>query len=138
MPPLLAAAAAHVSIELAIDGVLLEISEAAAAYESCIRACEPALEGVWRTVALHQPFLPAILLTVLGSSISLTVSNMPIVVQDLDATPLSRKYIETFQASLTFQVLALAPSEQPEYRAAVVAKASARVTWKEANRMRLR
>lgn len=59
--------------------------------------------------------LPAILLTVLGSSISLTVSNLPIVVQDLDATPLSRKYIETFQASLTFHVVALAPSEQPEH-----------------------
>ena len=67
-------------------------------------------------LALALAFLlPAILLTLLGSAISLTVSNLPIVVQDLDATPLSRKYIEVFQTSLTFHVVALAPSEQPEH-----------------------
>ncbi len=67
-------------------------------------------------LALALAFLlPAILLTLLGSAISLTVSNLPIVVQDLDGTPLSRKYIEAFQASLTFQIVPLAPSQQPEY-----------------------
>ena len=67
-------------------------------------------------LALALAFLlPAILLTLLGSAISLTVSNLPIVVQDLDATPLSRQYIEAFQTSLTFHFVALAPSEQPEH-----------------------
>lgn len=66
-------------------------------------------------LALALAFLlPAILLTLLGSAISLTVSNLPIVVQDLDATPLSRKYIEAFQASLTFEIVPLAPSQQPD------------------------
>ena len=67
-------------------------------------------------LALALAFLlPAILLTILGSAISLTVSNLPIVVQDLDGTPLSRKYIEAFQASLTFQIVRRLPSEQPEH-----------------------
>lgn len=67
-------------------------------------------------LALALAFLlPAFLLVLLGNAISLTVSNVPIVVQDLDATPLSRQYIEAFQASLTFQLVPLAPSEQPEY-----------------------
>ena len=58
--------------------------------------------------------LPAFLLVLLGSAISLTVSNLPIVVQDLDATSLSRKYAGAFRTSLTFHVVELLPSEQPE------------------------
>lgn len=58
--------------------------------------------------------LPGVLLIMLGNLISLTVTNLPIVVQDLDSTPTSRKYISTFRNSLTFHIVPLAPSEQPE------------------------
>ena len=59
--------------------------------------------------------LPAFLLIMLGNLISLTVTNLPIVVQDLDATPTSRKYIDIFRASLTYNIIAMLPSEQPEH-----------------------
>jgi ABC-2 type transport system permease protein len=48
--------------------------------------------------------LPLILLFLLGFAVSLTVTDMAIVVQDLDQTPLSRQYIDQFRSSLTFRV----------------------------------
>ncbi|HEY6333625.1 MAG TPA: ABC transporter permease [Blastocatellia bacterium] len=57
--------------------------------------------------------LPLILLFLLGFAISLTVSDLGIVVQDLDQTPLSRRYIDTFRSSITFRVDPWPVSEQP-------------------------
>jgi ABC-2 type transport system permease protein len=57
--------------------------------------------------------LPLIMLSLLGVSISLTVTNLAVVVQDLDQSPMSIKYIDTFRASLTFHVDAYPVSEQP-------------------------
>ncbi|CDM64575.1 ABC transporter permease [Pyrinomonas methylaliphatogenes] len=57
--------------------------------------------------------LPLVLLALLGKAISLSVTNIPVVVQDLDRTPSSRRYIETLQASLTFRVAPLPLSTQP-------------------------
>ena len=37
--------------------------------------------------------LPMILMWLIGSSVSLTVSDLPVVVQDLDQTPTSRRYV---------------------------------------------
>ena len=47
--------------------------------------------------------LPVILIALLGSAISLTVTDIPIVIQDLDQTPLSRRYADAFRTSLTFR-----------------------------------
>ncbi|MGH7392224.1 MAG: ABC transporter permease [Candidatus Rokuibacteriota bacterium] len=58
--------------------------------------------------------LPAGLIALLGTSISLTVTDMPIVIQDFDQTPLSRRYAEAFRTSLTFRVVPLPPATSPE------------------------
>ena len=49
--------------------------------------------------------LPVGLIALLGTSISLTVTDIPIVIQDLDQTPLSRQYADAFRNSLTFRVV---------------------------------
>lgn len=57
--------------------------------------------------------LPLVMLSLLGVAISLTVTDLAIVVQDLDQTPMSIKYIDMFRASLTFHVVSLPISQQP-------------------------
>jgi ABC-2 type transport system permease protein len=58
--------------------------------------------------------MPVALTALLGTSISLTVTDIPIVVQDLDQTPLSRQYVDAFRSSLTFRIAALPPATSPE------------------------
>jgi ABC-2 type transport system permease protein len=58
--------------------------------------------------------LPVALTALMGTSISLTVTDIPIVIQDLDQTPLSRRYADAFRASLTFRVVTLPPATSPE------------------------
>ncbi|HEX8556538.1 MAG TPA: ABC transporter permease [Pyrinomonadaceae bacterium] len=59
--------------------------------------------------------LPLALLALLGTAISLSVKGMPVVVQDLDDSPLSRRYVESISSSLTFRVAPLwAPSRPTE------------------------
>src|SRR5437773_9378008 len=58
--------------------------------------------------------LPVALTALLGTSISLTVTDIPIVIQDLDQTPLSRRYADAFRTSLTFRVVTLPPAMSPE------------------------
>src|SRR5262245_16870687 len=58
--------------------------------------------------------LPLALVALMGTSISLTVSDIPIVIQDLDQTPLSREYADAFRSSLTFRVVTLPPATSPE------------------------
>jgi ABC-2 type transport system permease protein len=58
--------------------------------------------------------LPLALVALLGTSISLTVTDMQMVIQDLDQTPLSRRYADAFRASLTFRVVPLPPATSPE------------------------
>jgi ABC-2 type transport system permease protein len=58
--------------------------------------------------------LPMGLISLLGTAISLSVTDMPIVVQDLDQTPLSRRYVDAFRSSLTFRVVPLPPAASPE------------------------
>ena len=53
-------------------------------------------------------------MTPFGTSISLTVTDIPIVIQDLDQTPLSRRYADAFRTSLTFRVVSLPPATSPE------------------------
>ena len=58
--------------------------------------------------------LPLVLLLLLGKSISLTVTNLPIVIQDLDQSTLSRGYAESYRQSLTFRVISYPVDENPE------------------------
>ena len=51
--------------------------------------------------------LPVCLTALLGTSISLTVTDIALVIQDLDQTPLSRQYADAFRSSLTFRIVAL-------------------------------
>ena len=71
---------------------------------------------VWRdrltlTLAL---LLPLLLLALMGTAISLTVTDLPIVVQDLDKSPASRAYIDAFRSSLTYRIVEMPNDEQPE------------------------
>ncbi|HUJ20280.1 MAG TPA: ABC transporter permease [Bryobacteraceae bacterium] len=58
--------------------------------------------------------LPLGLLLLLGSAISLSVTHVPIVVQDLDDSPASRGFIDAFRASVTFHVVPWPTDRQPE------------------------
>src|SRR5713226_4605302 len=58
--------------------------------------------------------LPAMLLVIMPQSISLTVDDLPIVVQDLDDSAASRLFIDAFRASITFRVIGWPVDEHPE------------------------
>ena len=67
-----------------------------------------------RLALLLALVLPVILLWLLGSTVSLTAHDLPIIVQDLDASSASRAYIDAFRESITFHVVAWPPDRQPE------------------------
>src|SRR5215813_12132562 len=66
----------------------------------------------WRTMLLAL-ILPLILLMLLGNAISLSVTDMPIIVQDLDDSTSSRALIDAFRSSLTFRVVSWPANKQP-------------------------
>ena len=75
------------------------------------------LTQLWRdkltlTLAL---VLPVLLLLLLSKATSLSVKDIPLVVQDLDKTPMSRRYVEAVNSSLSFKVSALPPNLSPEH-----------------------
>ncbi|MBV8432931.1 MAG: ABC transporter permease [Candidatus Eremiobacteraeota bacterium] len=57
--------------------------------------------------------LPAFLLLLMGTAISLTVDDMPLVVQDLDGSQASVRLVDAFRASLTFHVVSWPVQENP-------------------------
>jgi ABC-2 type transport system permease protein len=58
--------------------------------------------------------LPVLLLLLLSKATSLTVKDIPVAVQDLDKTPMSRQYIEAVGASLSFKISGLPPDVPPQ------------------------
>jgi ABC-2 type transport system permease protein len=66
----------------------------------------------WRTLLLAL-VLPMILLLLLGNAISLSVNDLPIVVQDLDDSPTSRAFIDAFKQSITLRVVPWPSDRQP-------------------------
>jgi ABC-2 type transport system permease protein len=58
--------------------------------------------------------LPVLLLLLLSKATSLSVRDIPVVVQDLDKTPMSRQYLEAIDTSLSFKLSALPPDTSPE------------------------
>ena len=74
------------------------------------------LRQLWRdrlTLALAL-VLPVVLLLLLSKATSLSVKDIPVAVQDLDKTPMSRRYLETVSASLSFKLTALPTNMSPE------------------------
>ena len=67
----------------------------------------------WRTLLLALA-LPLVLLILLGNAISLSVTDLPIVVQDLDDSPASRALIDGFRNSLTLRVIPWPTDKQPD------------------------
>ncbi len=59
----------------------------------------------WRTLALAL-VLPIVLLMLLSAGLSLTVNELPILVQDFDGSSASNNFIDAFRASVTFDVVA--------------------------------
>ena len=58
----------------------------------------------FRTLALALA-LPTVLLVLMSSALSLTVNELPIVVQDFDGSPASNSLIDAFRASITLKVI---------------------------------
>ena len=58
--------------------------------------------------------LPLAIVALMGTTVSLTVTEIPIVIQDLDQTSLSRRYADGFRTSLMFRVVTLPPGTAPE------------------------
>lgn len=58
--------------------------------------------------------LPVIQLVMMSLSISITVNDLPIVVQDFDDSSASREFADAFRASLTFHVVSWPLNEKPE------------------------
>jgi ABC-2 type transport system permease protein len=58
--------------------------------------------------------LPVGLTALMGTSVSLTVTDIPVVIQDFDQTQLSRRYADAFRTSLTYRVVTLPPATSPE------------------------
>jgi ABC-2 type transport system permease protein len=58
--------------------------------------------------------LPLMQLMLMGSAISLTVSDLPIAVQDLDDSPTSRSLIDAFRQSNTFRIVPFPVDRMPE------------------------
>jgi ABC-2 type transport system permease protein len=67
-----------------------------------------------RRAVLMALGIPMMLLILMSQSISLTVDDLPIVVQDLDDSSISHQLIDAFRASITFRVIAWPVDERPE------------------------
>jgi ABC-2 type transport system permease protein len=58
--------------------------------------------------------LPLGLLFLLSTAISLTVHNLPLVIQDLDDSTVSHQLADAFRASISFHVVSWPPDQSPE------------------------
>jgi drug efflux transport system permease protein len=67
----------------------------------------------WRTLALAL-VLPVVLLLLMSAALSLRVSNLPVVVQDLDSSPASRQLLDAFRTSLSLRLVYWPVDRPPE------------------------
>src|ERR1700756_625236 len=58
--------------------------------------------------------MPIALMSLAGLTSSLRLRNVKLLVYDYDNTPLSRTYLETYGAALTFRMVPVKPGESPE------------------------
>ena len=67
-----------------------------------------------RLAVMLALLLPVILLLLQTTAISLTVNDLPIIVQDLDQSQASQKLVDAFRQSLSFHVASWPTDKQPE------------------------
>jgi ABC-2 type transport system permease protein len=58
--------------------------------------------------------LPVMQLILMGSAISLTVNDLPVVIQDLDNSSASRAFADAYRQSITFRVVPFPADQEPE------------------------
>jgi len=67
-----------------------------------------------KLLILLAVLMPIVLMSLAGGTQTLRLRNVPLLVYDYDNTPLSRTYLETYGAALTFNVTKKRPGESPE------------------------
>ena len=58
--------------------------------------------------------MPLIFMSLAGLTSSLRLRNVRLIIYDYDNTPLSRTYLETYGAAITFRLSPHLPDESPE------------------------
>jgi ABC-2 type transport system permease protein len=58
--------------------------------------------------------IPLALVMLMSHALSLTVDDLPVVVQDLDGSPASQQFVDAFRASITFHVVSWPVEKRPE------------------------
>ena len=66
--------------------------------------------------------MPVVLMSLAGGTQSLRLRNVPLLVYDYDNTALSRTYLETYAAALSFRITAHEPLESPEEALSALAR----------------
>lgn len=67
-----------------------------------------------KLLILLAVLMPVVLMSLAGGTQSLRLRNVRLLVYDYDNTPLSRTYLETYGAAITFRLTARRPDESPE------------------------
>jgi ABC-2 type transport system permease protein len=67
-----------------------------------------------KLLILLAVLMPVVLMALAGLTGSLRLRNVALLVYDYDNTPLSRTYLETYGAALTFRMVQRKPGESPE------------------------
>ena len=67
-----------------------------------------------KLLILLAVLMPIVLMYLAGTTASLRLRNVPLLVYDYDNTALSRSYLETYGAALTFKLTPREPNESPE------------------------
>jgi ABC-2 type transport system permease protein len=67
-----------------------------------------------KLLILLAVLMPIVLMSLAGGTQSLRLRNVPLLVYDYDNTALSRTYLETYGAALTFRLTSHRPDESPE------------------------
>jgi ABC-2 type transport system permease protein len=67
-----------------------------------------------KLLILLAVLMPIVLMWLAGGTQSLRLRNVPLLVYDYDNTALSRTYLETYGAALTFRLTARRPGESPQ------------------------
>jgi ABC-2 type transport system permease protein len=67
-----------------------------------------------KLLILLAVLMPIVLMSLAGGTQSLRLRNVPLLVYDYDNTALSRTYLETYGAALTFNLTSHPPDESPE------------------------
>jgi len=67
-----------------------------------------------KLLILLAVLMPIVLMLLAGGTQSLRLRNVSLLIYDYDNTPLSRTYLETYGAALTFRMVPRRPDESPE------------------------